>query len=145
MTAVGLKSGSQLQTSRIRTISQSDGSSGTTPSNRFWFLMVAVVMFSRNAGVARREGAPALFHDWSADQPEGGASVQPRPAEEEGRLAAGEAAAADGAGPPAAGAGPSPPHCPRAAFHLLGSPLTFQKVNPATTSPPSGRASNPVT
>lgn len=65
-------------------------------------------MFSRNAGVARGEGAPALVHDWSADQPEGAASVQPRPAEEEGRLAAGEAAAADGAGPPAAGAGQVP-------------------------------------
>lgn len=59
----------------------------------------------RYARVSGGEGAAAVHHDRPAHQPEGAAPLGPRRAEEDGGVAAGEAAAADGAGSTAAGAG----------------------------------------
>lgn len=63
------------------------------------------LMVSRHPGVSGGEGAAAADDDQPAERPQGAAAGGPLRAEEHGRPAAGEAAAADGAGPAAAGAG----------------------------------------
>lgn len=55
--------------------------------------------------VSGREGNPVVDDDKSAERSEGAASRSPLGAEEYGRLAAGEATAADGAGSRTAGTG----------------------------------------
>ena len=73
--------------------------------NRQKLSTMALSLWSRDQGEPGGEGAAASGHDPPAVRPAGPAPDSALRAEEHGRDAPGEAAAADGAGPAAAGAG----------------------------------------